>query len=314
MKDKKIFQRRKTIISFLISFLILFFLIGQVDIGETFALIKNVDVSLYFLAFLTMYLSLVFRILRWKKLLQNIGVHGKIKKLTEIYLSSSFLNFISPAKIGDFYRGYLVKKNMGTSISKVIGTIFMDRSIDAVSAVFLVTVSTILIFKGQIPKNILLSIGIGAALVALLIAIFIIMKFIENNFIGFLPERIRGTYMRFWVGTRHSITHDSIPFFFFISVLIWAFEGIRYFLVLKSLSLEISIGVIFFIALASAFLSGIPLTPAGLGTVEAASVGLWIFFGIDKETAMAIVLLDRIISYWSIMVVGGLFYFPSLKT
>ena len=53
-----------------------------------------------------------------------------IAGLIEIIYLSWFVNCIVPAKLGDAYRSYLLKRDAGVSFSRTIGTILAERMID----------------------------------------------------------------------------------------------------------------------------------------------------------------------------------------
>jgi uncharacterized membrane protein YbhN (UPF0104 family) len=66
---------------------------------------------------------------------------------------------------------------------------------------------------------------------------------------------------------------------------------------------------VLFTALASAVLSTVPFTPAGLGIVEAGSVGILVgIFGMTPESAIALMLLDRITDIGSLMAGGAVLF------
>jgi uncharacterized protein (TIRG00374 family) len=63
-----------------------------------------------------------------------------------------------------------------------------------------------------------------------------------------------------------------------------------------------------FVALVAALLTAIPLTPAGIGFVEAGIVGALTLYGVPPEAAVAVALVDRAISIGSLVVIGGITY------
>jgi uncharacterized protein (TIRG00374 family) len=117
-----------------------------------------------------------------------------------------------------------------------------------------------------------------------------------------LPVRIQAQYLRFQQGTLGSF--KSLPFVVAITVLVWLFEASRLFLVLTALNLPISFPYALFVSLANSLLTVVPFTPGGLGLVEAGVVGLLLLAGVDKEAAVAAALLDRTITYWSLVALG----------
>ena len=69
-----------------------------------------------------------------------------------------------------------------------------------------------------------------------------------------------------------------------------------------------------FVALIGSLLTAVPLSPAGLGIVEAGVVGvLTVAYGVPLPEATAIALLDRVISVFSVIVFGSIAYVVSPK-
>ena len=67
-------------------------------------------------------------------------------------------------------------------------------------------------------------------------------------------------------------------------------------------------------ALIGSLLTAVPLSPAGLGIVEAGVVGvLTVAYGVPLPEATAIALLDRVISVFSVIVLGSIAYLFSKK-
>src|SRR3972149_3360972 len=127
----KRFFNIRTGASFVIAFAILFFLLTRLDV-DTAAIWENVRRSnplFYALAFVVYYSTFLMRGGRWRVLLENVGFRRNmgvklpsIWGLGKIILLSWFANCIMPAKLGDAYRAYLLKKNADVSFSKTMGT------------------------------------------------------------------------------------------------------------------------------------------------------------------------------------------------
>jgi len=133
------------------------------------------------------------------------------------------------------------------------------------------------------------------------------------------PVRFRMQWALFVQGTLGSFR--SLPLVVGYSALAWAVESSRLYLVCLSLGLsQLSLPIILFVALASALLTTLPVTPAGLGFVESAIVGILLLAasfglapGINENVATSVAILDRTISYWSLIVVGLGIYLVSRK-
>ena len=119
---KKRLLNPKTILSFAIGILLLVTVFRRLgDFSAAAQTIRGVNVGLYLLAFVAYAMTFPMRGLRWQRLLRNVGEDKPVGKLTEYVFLSWFVNCLVPAKIGDVYRGYLVKKNEKVSLSKSMG-------------------------------------------------------------------------------------------------------------------------------------------------------------------------------------------------
>ena len=76
----------------------------------------------------------------------------------------------------------------------------------------------------------------------------------------------------------------------------------------------VSLGIsgAFFVAFIGSLLTAVPLSPAGLGIVELGVVGvLTLAYGLPTQEATTIALVDRLISVFSIIVIGSVVYLVS---
>ena len=131
-----------------------------------------------------------------------------------------------------------------------------------------------------------------------------------------LPARMVEFYDRFEEGV-FSIKARQIPLLALITVLIWATEAGRLYLVVLALGFDLHLGISggFFVALIASLLTAIPFTPAGLGAVEGALVFiLTTLYGATATQAVAITLVDRAISVLSVIIFGSIAYVLSDKT
>ncbi|MBV9132071.1 MAG: flippase-like domain-containing protein, partial [Chloroflexi bacterium] len=123
----------RTLLSFGLGFAILAFLFTrvQIDVGAILDRVRQANVFILAVALLVFYTTFPIRAVRWRRLLDNVEVStheegGRrmgIPALSEIMFLAWFANCIVPAKLGDVYRAYLLKLNVGVSFSTTIGTI-----------------------------------------------------------------------------------------------------------------------------------------------------------------------------------------------
>jgi uncharacterized protein (TIRG00374 family) len=129
---------------------------------------------------------------------------------------------------------------------------------------------------------------------------FVVYQYGER-LIRFFPHRIQDVYGKFAHGTFNSL-HPAPPVLL-LTALAWGAEAGRLFLVMKALHVPVGpLGALFVVAAVS--LALIAPTPGGLGAVEAAFVAILSVFGVSLQVALAVALMDRLISYYSLIALG----------
>jgi uncharacterized protein (TIRG00374 family) len=318
----------RTAVSFAIGLAILLFLFTRVELDVAGILVRvgQANLLLLVLALAAFYSTFPLRALRWRQLLRNVGFQrGRgvelppVLGLAEIILLGWFANCIVPAKLGDAYRGYLLKVGAGVSFSKTFGTILAERIIDMLLLYGLMVAASSLAFGRALPSEIVVLMQAGFVLALVVVVGLVAMRNLRPIAERLLPSRLHGQYQRFEVGTLQSFR--GLPFVVFLSGTAWAGEVTRLYLVAAALGVgSVAPSVVVFVALASALATALPITPAGLGFAEGTIVGILLLAakaglapGVDEPTAASIALLDRSISYWSLIVVGLVAYFLSKR-
>jgi uncharacterized protein (TIRG00374 family) len=99
-----------------------------------------------------------------------------------------------------------------------------------------------------------------------------------------------------------------IPLVTLLGLLGWLAEVARLYLVTLALGIPLSLALIVFITLANSLLTLVP-TPGGVGAVESGVAGLLVrISSLAASGAAALVLVDRSISYLSIILTGGVIF------
>jgi glycosyltransferase 2 family protein len=301
----------------LLLFLLFRFAFGEgFDWGEVVRLIGQANPAFLLLAFLAYYATFPLRGLRWQYVLSRSGMHVNFKDATEILFLSWFVNCLVPAKLGDLYRAYLLRGNYGASISRTVGTVFIERVADIIVIAALALSAGFWSFRGrsrpEIDALFIIGFVIAIGLIALIVALRLWGGHVERR----LPERIGELWGRFHEGSIGALTLRSVPVIGALTVAIWLLEGARLYFVIRGLSLpDVGLGISssVFVALAAALLTAIPLTPAGFGFVEAGIIGVLFLYGVPEEPAAAVALVDRGLSIVTVVILGGILYAFSAK-
>lgn len=312
--------RPHTVASFLIAVAIVVLLINRLDINVS-TVWKNIREAnpWYFLAALAIYYgTFVARTIRWRFMLAQAGIDSasgyrmpSTPRLFEILMLSWFANCVVPAKLGDGYRSYLLKRDTGAPASATLGTILAERITDLTVLFVTMTAAGILAFHGDLPTRVLHTVFIGGGLMAIavaaLVALFVARDFVQK----FVPNRFVRHYQDFHGAVFACLRRPALPIV--VSIGIWAADGLRLSLVAKSLGADLSITLTIFVALMAALLTTLPITPAGLGVVEAAVIVVLKLVDVDADLASSIAILDRVIGYWSLIAVGMVLYMVRLR-
>ena len=285
------------------------------------ALIAAANPVLVLAAFVVYYLGFPLRGYRWALLLRGTGFYCPTKDATEIIYLSWFVNCVVPAKLGDVYRAYLLKINSDASLSRTFGTIFIERVLDLFVIVILGLAAGFWSFRGGLPPGMQVVVGIGVGVMAALAVGLLFLRKVGARLLAVLPlprkKTILELYERFEEGVFGAIGWRALPRLLVLTTLIWATESLRLWFVVQALGFpDVSLGIsgAVFVALIASLLTAVPLSPAGLGIVEAGIIGvLTLVYNIPLAEATAIALLDRAISVFSVIIIGLIAYVVSPK-
>jgi len=319
----------KTVVSFAFALLVIVVVVVKagIDLTALWHRIRGLNPWLYLGAFLVYYSTFPIRGYRWKILLKNAYASDPrsaavnemtIRGLSEIIYISWFVNCVVPAKLGDLYRAYLAKLWVHISWTKTIGTVLAERIIAILVLGLLLAATGFLVFHdrlGGIGKILLL----GGLLAILGIFALVAMKMFSAQIRRFIPARFQDRYTAFEEGALNSFRR--VPLLLSVTVLIWFLEGTRLQLVFLALHLHTShtistipLAPMVFFALGTAVLTTVPFTPGGLGIVQAGLGGMLIYLGVPKPDAAAVVLMDGVLSYYSVAFFGFLVYLMSKRS
>jgi uncharacterized protein (TIRG00374 family) len=311
MPPARIFTRR-TVVSLMAVAVILALALWRapIDWGDAWSRIRHANPGLYLAAIVVYYSSFLVRTWRWKLLLRNAGEDRPTMALLPILMVSFFVNCVVPAKMGDIYRAYLARLRQRVVAALALGTIIAERLLDLVVLMTLLLVAGAAVFHDRAPSVLIPYVIAGVAICAAGIGAIAVMRAGRGQrLLRLLPEAVFHRYESFRMGTVDSF--KNLKVLLPLTVLVWAMEGGRLGLVVYALGDGSSLGVaqLLLIALVAALLTTVPFLPGGLGLVEAGMVGVLVSVGgLGRSAAVSIALLDRSISYGTVVAVGAVVF------
>ena len=277
--------------------------------------VLSMDPLKYLLALVLYYLSFLLRGLRWRLIAQTAGFGAtpgvkapSTLACSAIILIGWFANSVAFFRLGDAYRGYGLARETGASFPMSLGTVLAERVQDMIAVLLVLIGATVVLAYTQEVAAPGVVIGVAFLLVAALVAGLVVMRAWGERLSGFLPGRVRSAYLRFQTGVLGSFKPRTLPPQLVLGVAGWVLEVARLYFVAEAIGIDVSFTVAAFAALANAMLSTIP-TPGGFGFVEGGLAGVLILLGLGHTDAFAVTLVDRSISWISVIVFGGLTFF-----
>ena len=303
---RRIFGWREAV-SILVPLVLLLVVARNVDWTTALATIRGSNPVLVLLALVAYYATFPVRARRWARLLHEGGLMLRGRDLLEILVLGWFVNCLAPAKLGDLYRSYLVKQRFNVSLSRTVGVVVAERLLDIFVVFALLVVGGYIAFGRTLLPDLRLVYVSAVVLAILIVVAFFAVYYVAPRVARFFPGEVRRIGRLFREGVLHSFR--ALPEAGPETVVIWLAEAGRLAFVLAALGLELPISGVIFVAVASSLLTTVPLTPAGFGFVELAVVYvLTAGFGLATHDAIAVAVLDRLVSVFSVIVIGGVLY------
>ncbi|MFH1902224.1 MAG: lysylphosphatidylglycerol synthase transmembrane domain-containing protein [Candidatus Omnitrophota bacterium] len=304
-------SRRNFLVFRLVATFALFFALFKFIPYDKLIEIYGSSKKIYILfAFLVFFLCTFLGAIRWRFLLISLGLRISLREVLYSYFSGLFFNFFCPSFVaGDVFRGVGISKRHGEA-KKVAASILMDR-LSGAFALVLVAIFSFIVGKGLFHTN---HVFFSLILLCVIVGFTFLLIFSKTFFrfsIGILKKSssLRGKLVSF---------HDQLYFFknnskvfikniLFFSLPIQILVPFSFFLCSKAFGVET--GIISFLILVPIItaIALIPLTIAGAGTREAASVYFFSLVGIEKSIGLGISLLNFAFLIF-IGILGGILY------
>lgn len=308
----------------LISVVFLIVALKNVDLRGVWQTLKNANFWWLIPGLAIYFLGVYIRAWRWQYLIKPIK-KVPLGVLFPIINIGYMGNNVYPARAGEFLRAIVLKKRADISISASLATIVVERIFDAV-----VILAFVILNLGQFSKAITseslsntveklaLIAGIGFTMLLflfILTAMFpagakkIIDWFIDRLVFTRLRLAISGFAERFLEGLESLRSPGVALMILFTTVLIWTFETVLYWSVMKAVGLSMSFLFLMLLNGVVNLVLLVPAAPGGLGTFDAASKAMLEAFGIVPELALGFTLVLRVALWLPITILGAIYFF-----
>ena len=280
------------------------------------------DIQLRWFALVFLFVSLSFLSLWW---MTKIALPtGTLFGISTSQLASNAFSRVVP---GGAAAGAALQYRMltvGGLAPATVGAGLTTVSLLLTATIFILPIFTLPAIIGgtPVPTSLAAAAWLGAVAAALMIALGAVLLFTDRllvllaRFIEWLLVKLRRTEPTGNTAERILQERDAIKSALgdswwragIATVGKWGFDYMALLAALAAVGAEAPASVLLLAYVSSAFLAMIPITPGGLGFVEAGLTGTLVLAGVSAGDAALAVLLYRLLSYWMPIPAGGVAY------
>ena len=303
----------KIIISLAVSLIAGYLAFRNVHLQDVIAGIRQADWISIAIVIVLIVGAQVLRSSRWGLLLEPLETFSQ-RLLLPITCIGFLFVWILPARLGEITRPYLLQQNSKLGLSPAIGSIVLERLIDAT---FLVVLLTICLPALQLP-GMILSAFKGFVLIILAAVVLVLLgslpafrqrffqvvsKVLPTSWLEFLT----GVADTFYSGMQAVMSGKKLLLILALTSVIWG-AALAAFLVLFR-SMDLHLGLLAGITLLVLICLGIalPAAPGFIGNYHYACLVALGMFGVAKDTALAYAILVHFLTI-AVLVAMGLFF------
>jgi len=246
-------------------------------------------------------LNYCFRYIKWNYYLKKVDIQINNKDNILIFASALAMT-VTPGKIGELLKSYLLKEKNSIPISQTAPLIMTERLTDGISMIILASFGVLIYDYG---KGILFSVIIFMIIIICLAqSPKIISKLI--NFLGKIKilKKHSESFKIFYQNTYTLFKIKTLLFAIIIGIISWSFEGLIIFLTLKAMDTKISLLASIFIVSFSSIVGAISMLPGGLLAAEGSIFGLLLLMKIPKDIATVTTIITRFSTLWLGVLIG----------
>ena len=239
------------------------------------------------------------RFLKWSLFLKSADVHLKLKDNLFVFFSGMGM-IITPAKVGEIWKGWLIRDINGEKLSKTVPVVITDRVTDVIGLVILSLLGIFYYKNGIYILIILLLIFVG---------FFIALKSekISGKMISILEKRA-GKYSKD-IKTMHTtflqlMNPKNMVGLSFLSAFAWFFECLALYFVIIGFGQSLNVILSTFVFSFASLVGAISMIPGGLGVAEATLSGMLQYFGLTSVDSIGAAMIIRFGTFWFGAVLG----------
>lgn len=308
-------KRPKKYISYfllLLGFVVLFFFMSSLDLESIVENVGQMDISMFTFSILLLILNILVKGYRWKLIIKHLtGTDITMNLASVSIIAGVAAGSIIPGR-GDVAKPLMVKSIYDVSLTKSIAGMFIERILDVVALFFLFFLSAPLFLKqSSIDYGFLVWLGFFLFVISIPVLFSEKLYSLIEGMLNVMPlkkitkDKTIDVFSSFLRG--FSVLRNKIGLkFFILSIFAMLLEAARLFYVFRAMHIEITPLLSIFSFTASILIGLLTLIPGGMGATEISLTEIVKGYLLIPESLIkSAVLLDRVLSYYSLVLLGS---------
>ncbi len=308
----KLFSRRhRLLIALIIALLILYYIVIYLEVSKEKLIqaLADADYRLILLAFAAYLVSWPVRGFRYQHILNRTGYREglDLNFLTGLIFISQSANVVTPARIGDLTRAYLLKARKGIALTTCFSSLTVERIFDVIAiTVYAGAAFVFLIGQIAIRQEIIYALALGALLI-LLFFVFLLL-FRRERFVFPSDSKLKAALVKFFTEIRDvSAQPLSFILLLLVSLAIWAIDVLACYIILACFKVAPALPLVFLAVTIGNLVKVVPVTPGGIGTYEGALTVVFALGGIQSSLALVVAILDHFVKNAATLIFGFIY-------
>jgi uncharacterized protein (TIRG00374 family) len=239
----------------------------------------------------------LLRFLKWEYLLREIDITLPLSTSIHIF-GSGLVMILTPGKLGEVWKSWLIRDHDGTSISTTMPVIVTERITDLLAVAIISLLGVIAFDRSPLFLLVLLVPLSGGVLILQhkQVCYRLLDRLNRIPIVGQRVEAAKNLYMN----SRELLSLRPLGVTTAVSIFSWGLECIGMWLVLRGFGADVELLVAAFVFAVSSILGALSLLPGGLGVTEGSMTGLLLVFEVNRATAAGSTLIIRAATLWFI--------------
>ena len=279
--------KKKVLISIAIAGLIYLAFTIYADYEDVLSAFYKFDLLLILPLLILSFLNYITRFYKWDYYLSIVGV--ELKKADSFFIfMSGLIMTITPGKVGELLKSYLVREVTATPVSKTAPIIFAERITDFISLLLItIIVSSFFLILIIIISNK----KIALSVLVLSEKISFLKKYLIN-----IHTAYESSYLL--------LKPKPVILMTILSLFSWSFECLGYYIILLNFGIDFGLFWTFFSYSFATIIGALSMLPGGLGITEGSLTFMLIKENISKNVAFATTFIIRVVTLWFAVLVG----------